>query len=197
MNAWANLHLLGQPNALLAPSTEAPRESATVGRLLARAAEGHGGELALAAPRQGVRWSWRELDTYVRAAADGLSELGLSRGDRVGVRPWKCLNTSPTDVLLPLAHHRRMPIGAPARLLTVISQAWLPNVYEYVVLQYAAARIGAVLVTLSPEYSGGELRHALALSGCRAMVMVPCKARKAVESQQHVSLTHSDLHVIV
>ena len=38
---------------------------------------------------------------------------------------------------------------------------WSPNRFEWVVLQYAAARAGAILVNLNPAYRGHELEYAL------------------------------------
>lgn len=42
---------------------------------------------------------------------------------------------------------------------------WAANRYEWVVLQFAAARIGAVLVALDPTYQAAELAYALRHSG--------------------------------
>ncbi|HEU4536094.1 MAG TPA: AMP-binding protein, partial [Polyangiaceae bacterium] len=42
---------------------------------------------------------------------------------------------------------------------------WSPNRHEWVVLQYAAARAGAVLVNVNPAYKAFELAFALARSG--------------------------------
>jgi fatty-acyl-CoA synthase len=42
---------------------------------------------------------------------------------------------------------------------------WAPNRYEWVVLQYATARIGAILVNINPAYKAGELEYALNKSG--------------------------------
>jgi fatty-acyl-CoA synthase len=47
---------------------------------------------------------------------------------------------------------------------------WSANRAEWVLTQLAAARIGLVLVTLNPAYRVLEIRHALRLSGCRAVV---------------------------
>src|SRR5688500_13817478 len=44
---------------------------------------------------------------------------------------------------------------------------WAPNRYEWVLAQYATARIGAILVNVNPAYKTTELRHALAQSGVR------------------------------
>src|SRR5438105_362213 len=38
---------------------------------------------------------------------------------------------------------------------------WSPNRYEWVLLQYAAARVGAILVNLNPAYKSAELKYAL------------------------------------
>jgi len=42
---------------------------------------------------------------------------------------------------------------------------WSPNRYEWVVLQYATARIGAILVNINPAYKATELEYALNKSG--------------------------------
>ncbi|HUS67080.1 MAG TPA: AMP-binding protein [Kofleriaceae bacterium] len=48
---------------------------------------------------------------------------------------------------------------------------WSPNRYEWVVLQFAAARAGAILVSLNPAYRTSELAYALAQSGATVLVM--------------------------
>ena len=45
-----------------------------------------------------------------------------------------------------------------------------PNRWEWVVVQYAAARIGAVLTNLNPAYKLAELRYALAQSGVSVLL---------------------------
>ncbi len=47
---------------------------------------------------------------------------------------------------------------------------WSPNRFEWVLLQFASARVGIILVTINPAYRLAELEHALTLSGCRALV---------------------------
>jgi fatty-acyl-CoA synthase len=42
---------------------------------------------------------------------------------------------------------------------------WSPNRYEWVVLQFATARVGAVLVNINPAYKTAELEYALVQSG--------------------------------
>ncbi len=48
---------------------------------------------------------------------------------------------------------------------------WSPNRYEWVVLQYATARIGAILVNINPAYKAQELAYALGQSGASVLVL--------------------------
>jgi fatty-acyl-CoA synthase len=48
---------------------------------------------------------------------------------------------------------------------------WSPNRYEWVVLQYATARIGAILVNVNPAYKAGELEYALNQSGVSVLCL--------------------------
>jgi fatty-acyl-CoA synthase len=47
---------------------------------------------------------------------------------------------------------------------------WSPNSAEWVILQYATARVGVILVTLNPAYRTSEVAYALEQSGCRVLV---------------------------
>jgi fatty-acyl-CoA synthase len=48
---------------------------------------------------------------------------------------------------------------------------WAPNRQEWAVLQYAAARVGAILVNINPAYRVHELEHALRQSGVSTLVL--------------------------
>ncbi|MBM2821266.1 MAG: dicarboxylate-CoA ligase PimA [Thermoleophilia bacterium] len=48
---------------------------------------------------------------------------------------------------------------------------WSPNTAEWVVVQFATARIGAILVNLNPDYRSHELEYALRQSGCTLLVL--------------------------
>jgi fatty-acyl-CoA synthase len=50
---------------------------------------------------------------------------------------------------------------------------WAPNVPEWVLLQYATARVGAILVNINPAYRRDELRFVLRQSAARMLVSVP------------------------
>ena len=47
---------------------------------------------------------------------------------------------------------------------------WAPNRHEWVVTQFATARVGAILVTINPGYKAAELRHALNTAGVSLLV---------------------------
>ncbi len=81
---------------------------------------------------QGVRWTWAEFDREVDALAAGLLQLGLKRGDRVGI--------------------------------------WSPNRAEWVLTQFATARIGLILVTINPAYRLAEVEYVVNKVGCAALV---------------------------
>ncbi len=47
---------------------------------------------------------------------------------------------------------------------------WAPNRYEWVLVQYATARIGAILVNINPAYRTSELAYVLGQSGVSVLV---------------------------
>lgn len=47
---------------------------------------------------------------------------------------------------------------------------WSPNYAEWVVIQFATAKVGTILVNINPSYRVHELEYALNQSGCRALV---------------------------
>ncbi|HEY7698845.1 MAG TPA: AMP-binding protein, partial [Vicinamibacteria bacterium] len=47
---------------------------------------------------------------------------------------------------------------------------WSPNRFEWVVAQYASARVGAILVNVNPAYKARELEYALNQSGVRMLL---------------------------
>ncbi len=50
---------------------------------------------------------------------------------------------------------------------------WAPNRWEWVLLQYATARIGVILVNVNPAYRTHELQYAINQSGSRMLFAVP------------------------
>lgn len=50
---------------------------------------------------------------------------------------------------------------------------WAPNCVEWMLVQYATAKAGLVLVNINPAYRRDELRYALNKVECRALVLAP------------------------
>ncbi|MDB9866837.1 AMP-binding protein [Pseudomonadales bacterium] len=48
---------------------------------------------------------------------------------------------------------------------------WSPNNLEWLITQYASAKVGAILVTINPAYRVHELDYVLKQSGCKALVL--------------------------
>ena len=47
---------------------------------------------------------------------------------------------------------------------------WAPNCAEWTLVQFATAKIGAILVNINPAYRTHELAYALNQSGCRLLI---------------------------
>jgi fatty-acyl-CoA synthase len=60
---------------------------------------------------------------------------------------------------------------------------WSPNRFEWVVTQFATARIGAILVNINPGYKTSELQYALTQSGVSLLVHA-----RAFRSSDYVSM---------
>src|SRR5919197_1392570 len=50
---------------------------------------------------------------------------------------------------------------------------WSPNNAEWVIVQFATAKIGAILVNVNPSYRAHELEYALRQSGCTLLILAP------------------------
>jgi fatty-acyl-CoA synthase len=50
---------------------------------------------------------------------------------------------------------------------------WSPNCAEWVAVQYATAKIGAILVNVNPAYRTSELEYVINQSGCRFLISAP------------------------
>ncbi|MDN5938861.1 MAG: AMP-binding protein [Salinisphaera sp.] len=49
---------------------------------------------------------------------------------------------------------------------------WAPNLVEWVLAQYATAKLGVIQVNINPAYRTNELAYALKQSGCKGVVAV-------------------------
>lgn len=50
---------------------------------------------------------------------------------------------------------------------------WSPNRYEWVLVQFATARVGAILVTINPAYKANDLKYALQQSQIKLLIAAP------------------------
>jgi fatty-acyl-CoA synthase len=62
---------------------------------------------------------------------------------------------------------------------------WSPNCAEWVLVQYASAKAGIVLVNVNPAYRTSELAYALEQSGCRALI-----AARAFKSSDYAAMVN-------
>ena len=81
---------------------------------------------------QGIRYSYLDLKRIVDQFARSLIQLGVKKGERVGI--------------------------------------WSPNNIEWVITQFATAKIGAILVNINPSYRIFELEYALKQSGVKYLI---------------------------
>ncbi|MDJ0955902.1 MAG: AMP-binding protein [Arenicellales bacterium] len=84
---------------------------------------------------QKCRLTYSQLVNKVDALAGGLSGMGFTKGDRIGV--------------------------------------WSTNNVEWLLLQLATARIGAILVNINPAYRPKELAYALEKSEVQGLFVIP------------------------
>jgi len=97
----------------------------------------HGGPLPSSKGVEGyLAWDFNEFETHINALARGLVGLGVKKGDRVGVIMG---NT-----------RYALPCGTHCPTLSFSLSA-------YAMLQWACAKLGAILVTINPAYRTCEL----------------------------------------
>ena len=102
---------------------------------------------AVVANHQNIRYSYFELGKAVDRFAKGLIELGVGKGERVGI--------------------------------------WSPNNVEWLVTQFATAKIGAILVNINPSYRIFELEYALKQSGVKYLILAT-----GFKKLDYVSMVH-------
>ncbi|GAB3718255.1 AMP-binding protein [Amycolatopsis oliviviridis] len=125
------------PDAPAVPSyasgiSDTPLLGDTIGDNFDRTVAAFGDRDALVDRAAGKRWTYTELAAEVNALALGLLDLGIAKGDRVGI--------------------------------------WSPNRWEWTCVQYATAKIGAILVNINPAYRSHELEYVLNQAGIKLIV---------------------------
>jgi len=118
----------------------------TVDEVLRAAVGGGPNRPALIVPHQGVRYSFRDLDTAVERTARGLLGCGLNPGDRIGIWAPNCLEWLLT-----------MFAAARAGLVLVnINPA-----YRIAELDYALRLVGCRALVFAAEFKGNDYRAML------------------------------------
>ena len=100
----------------------------------------HGGPVrSYGAPSPYLSWSFEDLDLHIYALAKGMLKLGVRKGDRVGVVMGniRCI-------------YQRCECETSVSL-----SVWFTSAYA--ALQWACARIGAIIVTINPAYKMSEM----------------------------------------
>ncbi|TKC88481.1 AMP-binding protein [Trinickia terrae] len=130
------------------------------------------GASALTAPARGVSYVRGSTDVPLSEATIGqlLRETAQRFPDRhavvfreQGVRwTWKEFDERVDQLAAGLSS---LDIGRGDRV-----GIWSPNRFEWLLTQFATARIGAVLVNINPAYRVSELEYALHKVGCKALV---------------------------
>jgi len=114
--------------------TDIPLLYTTVGEILSQSASKFPGNEALVARHQNKRFTYKEFDEITTQFANALLELGIKKGDKVGM--------------------------------------WSPNNWEWITVQFATAKIGAVLVNINPAYRTHELKYALNQSETTTLILL-------------------------
>ena len=128
----SDVYLPKNSRSEVAGPTDVPLLTKTVAQALVDTAQRLPDQEAVVFCDHQERWTWREFANRVDALAHALLDLGLEKGDRIGI--------------------------------------WSPNRPEWLLAQFATARIGLVLVNINPAYRLGELEYALNKVSCRALI---------------------------
>lgn len=112
--------------------TDVALSDQTIPQFLAQTVKNFPDRLAVVFREQDIRWTWREFAQEVDVFATALLNIGLKKGDRVGI--------------------------------------WSPNRVEWLVTQFATARLGLILVNINPAYGTSEFEYAMNKVGCCAIV---------------------------
>jgi fatty-acyl-CoA synthase len=102
----------------------------------------------------------QNLRRTVERHGDSEALVVVSQGFRATYRQLWELTTQLARGLLALGVEKGERVGI-----------WSPNRFEWVVAQYATARIGAILVNINPAYKTTELEYALCQSGTRLLLL--------------------------
>jgi fatty-acyl-CoA synthase len=115
--------------------SDRPLLGLTIGDMFDQICARYPDNTSLVSRHQGLRYAYRELQREVDRCARALMDLGVLKGQRLGI--------------------------------------WAPNCAEWAIIQFATAKIGAILVNINPSYRLNEVQYALRQSGCTWLVIAP------------------------
>jgi len=135
---------------------DVPLKNITVGQLLDTAADQYSSNLALVSSKQNMRLTYSELNAEASYIAKGFHEIGLRKGDRIGI--W-----SPNNVEWVTTMYAAAKAGL---ILVNINPAYRPSE-----LEYALDRVGCKALVMAKEFKTSnyvEMIHSLApeIKGC-------------------------------
>ena len=120
----------------------------------------------------------------LKSYSHGLSKYSLL-GETIGENLRNTCNVYPDrEALICVQQNYRATYSAFWQQVTTVAKAllaidvqkgdrvaiWSPNRYEWVLVQYATARIGAILVNINPAYRTSELAYVLGQSGVSVLI---------------------------
>ena len=100
------------------------------------------------------------LKRAVDDCPDSPAIISVEQGKQISYQELEHLSESLAKALVELGLEQGDRIGI-----------WSPNNFEWIVLMYAAARLGLILVNVNPAYRPGELKYALNHVGCKALIL--------------------------
>jgi len=106
----------------------------TIGVFFEKMVEKYPNQDFMVYPDRGLRFSFRDFNLRVNRMAKGLLEIGISKGDHIGI--------------------------------------WANNVPDWLTFQFAAAKIGAVLVTVNTFYKRHDVEYVIANSDMKALALI-------------------------
>ena len=140
-------------------------------------------------------WKWHgsnSLYTTRREATQLSYSCGLSKaqliGETIHQRLHKVAKLYPNnDFLVFLEDDKKITFSAFSSMASNLAKGflsmglqkgdrvgiWGPNCFEWVLVQYATAMAGMIMVNINPSYQGSELQYAMNKVQCKALVMMP------------------------
>lgn len=122
-------------------ANQPPLIEATIGEALAKTVQRHAGRTALIVQSQGISWTWGEFAERVDQLATGLLDLGLRKGERLGIWSPNCSEW----VLTQMATAR---IGV---ILVNINPA-----YRLSEVEYALNKVGCRALIVAPSFKSSN-----------------------------------------